>query len=87
MPNIPYIGVVFSFMGWLSLGSYHFLDDSEGNANVSVAIKSGSTVTQIAGINTPTSEETSIICGTEQSTKRGVRRLKRPTLQQQTATN
>ena len=46
MPIILYIGVVFSFMRSLSLDRYHFLflDDFEGNANISVAIKSGSTV-------------------------------------------
>ena len=39
MPIIHYIEVVFPFMGSLS-----FLFDFEGNANISVAIKSGSTV-------------------------------------------
>ena len=41
IPIIPYIGIVFPFIGSLSL---LFLDDFEGNANISVAIKSGSTV-------------------------------------------
>ena len=41
-----YMGVVFSFMGLLQLDCYHFyiFDDFEGNANISVAIKSSSTV-------------------------------------------
>ena len=38
---ITIIGVVFSFIGSLSC---LFLDDFEGNPNISVAIKSGSTV-------------------------------------------
>ena len=38
---IPYTGVFFPFMGSLS---FLFLDDFEGNANISVSIKSGSTV-------------------------------------------
>ena len=37
---IPFIGVVFSFLGSLS---FLFLDEFEGNANMSVAIKSSST--------------------------------------------
>ena len=41
LPTIPYIGVVFPFMGSLS---FLFLDDFEGNANISAAIESGSTV-------------------------------------------
>ena len=41
MPIIPYVGVVFPFMGSLS---FLFLDDFKGNTNVSVAINSGSTV-------------------------------------------
>ena len=38
---MPIIGVVFSFMQ--SLDRYHFLflDDFEGNVNISVVIKSG----------------------------------------------
>ena len=40
-PSIPYIGVVFPFMGLLS---FLFLDGFEGNTNISVPIKSGSTV-------------------------------------------
>ena len=43
MPIIPYIGVVFPFMGSLS---FLFLVDFEGNAAISVAIKSSSTVTE-----------------------------------------
>ena len=39
-----YIGVVFPFMG---LPSFLFLDDFEGNINISVAIKSGSTVSHL----------------------------------------
>ena len=42
---IPYIGVVFPFTGLLS---FLFLDDFEGNANISVAIKSGSTELQLS---------------------------------------
>ena len=36
MPTIPYIGVVFPFIGLLSLDRYNFLflDDFEGNANI-----------------------------------------------------
>ena len=44
---IPYVGVVFPFIGLLSLSrslSFLFLHDFEGTANISVAIKSGSTV-------------------------------------------
>ena len=41
MPIIPYLGVVFPFMGLLS---FLFVDDFEGNANISAAIKSSSTV-------------------------------------------
>ena len=41
MPIIPYIGVVFPFMGSLS---FLFLDDFEGNSYISVTIKFGSTV-------------------------------------------
>ena len=38
---IPYIGVIFSFMGSLS---FLFLDDFDATANSSVTIKSSSTV-------------------------------------------
>ena len=41
VPIIPYIGVVFSFMGSLS---FWFPNDFEVNANISTAIKSVSTV-------------------------------------------
>ena len=41
IPIMPYIGVVFPFMGSLS---FLFFVDFEGNANISVAIKSGFTV-------------------------------------------
>ena len=44
MPNIPHIGVVFPFIGLLS---FLFLDDFDGNAKISAAIKSGSTVVQL----------------------------------------
>ena len=44
MPIITYIGVVFPFMESLS---FMFLDDFEGNANISVAIESGSTVQRL----------------------------------------
>ena len=42
---IPYVGVVFSFVGPLSLDRYHFDFEFEENANISAAIKSGSIVT------------------------------------------
>ena len=49
MPIIPYIRVVFPFMGSLSLDRYSlFVDDFERNANISIAIKSGSTVLHFA---------------------------------------
>ena len=48
---ISYIGVVFSFMRSLS---FLFLDDYEGDANISVRIKSGSTVFHLS--------EVSVIC-------------------------
>ena len=41
MSTTPYIGVVFPFMRLLS---FLFLDDFEGNVNVSVTINSSSTV-------------------------------------------
>ena len=41
IPIIPYIGVVFSFMG---SPSYLFPEDFIGNANICVAIKSSSMV-------------------------------------------
>ena len=41
MPIIPYVGVVFPFMGSLS---FLFLDDFERNTSIFVAIKSSSTV-------------------------------------------
>ena len=46
MPIIPHIGVVFSYMRSLSLDRYHFLflDNFEGNTNISVTIKSASMV-------------------------------------------
>ena len=45
MSIMPYIGVVFSFVGSLVRSlSFLFLDDFEGKANISIAIKSGSTV-------------------------------------------
>ena len=44
MPIIAYIGVVFPFVVYLLLSTFWFLNEFEGNANVSVAIKSGSTV-------------------------------------------
>ena len=42
----PYVGVVFSFMGSLALDCYHFyfLMILNQNANISVTMKSGSTV-------------------------------------------
>ena len=40
-PIALYIGSVFPFMGSLS---FLFLDDFEGNANISVVIKSSSTI-------------------------------------------
>ena len=43
-PIMPYVGVVFPFMGSLSLHCYHFYFlMTEGNANISVAIEFGST--------------------------------------------
>ena len=54
MPIRPYIGVVFPFKGSLSLDLYHFyfliLDNFEGNDNISVAIKSSSTVYGISWV-------------------------------------
>ena len=44
MPITPYIRVVFPFMGSLP---FLFLDDFEGNANISVTIKCSSTVVHI----------------------------------------
>ena len=44
MPIIPYIGVVFPFIG---SRSYLFLDDFEGHANNSIAIKSSSAVVEV----------------------------------------
>ena len=41
IPIIPHIGVVFPLFGWLS---FLFLGEFEGNTNISVAVKSGSTV-------------------------------------------
>ena len=41
MPIIPHIGVVFSYVEWLS---FWFLDGIEESANIFAAIKSGSTV-------------------------------------------
>ena len=46
MPIITYIGIVLSFMGSLP---FLFVDDFEGSANISVAIKSGSTVSVTTG--------------------------------------
>ena len=55
-PIIPYIEVAFPFMGWLS---FLFLDDFEGNADISVAIKSGSTVCHFYSSG---EEKPSIVC-------------------------
>ena len=45
--HVPYIGVVFSFIGSLSLDHYQFLflDDFEGNTDISVAVNSITAVT------------------------------------------
>ena len=51
MPIIPYLGVCPPIYGTAIIRSlsFLFLDDFEGNANISVAIESGSTVIAIRG--------------------------------------